>query len=199
MNSNLKRAGYTVDQAHNGAVALAKMKKKTYDMVLMDLQMPVMDGCTAVALFREFEASSLPLLSADLHQRDAAAIRASRAGEESEERGGGAAGFIPESLSRGEILSDVGISKAIVGSFEGNSSAPFKTGAVEEEEEEEEEESSATAEIRRRRQLIIGMSANIDSATRGQALAAGMNAFLSKPFKLEEALQVMRTLSSGAP
>jgi PleD family two-component response regulator len=43
----LTKAGYTVDTAENGAVGLEKMKAKLYDVVLMDLQMPIMDGLEA--------------------------------------------------------------------------------------------------------------------------------------------------------
>ncbi|MBF0399903.1 MAG: response regulator [Magnetococcales bacterium] len=40
----LQHVGHTVTIADNGLEALVCMQKKTYDLVLMDLQMPVMDG-----------------------------------------------------------------------------------------------------------------------------------------------------------
>jgi two-component system sensor histidine kinase/response regulator len=43
----LRKAGYVVDSAENGAIGLDKMKSKLYDVVLMDLQMPIMDGLEA--------------------------------------------------------------------------------------------------------------------------------------------------------
>ena len=33
-----------VDEAHNGAEALEKIKLKEYDLILLDIEMPVMDG-----------------------------------------------------------------------------------------------------------------------------------------------------------
>jgi CheY-like chemotaxis protein len=53
----LRKAGYQVDLAENGqqAVGLYLDKPKGYDLVLMDIQMPVMDGYEATALIREFE------------------------------------------------------------------------------------------------------------------------------------------------
>ena len=51
----LMSAGYQVDCAVNGAVGLEMMKKTHYSFVLMDLQMPVMDGLECVRRFRVFE------------------------------------------------------------------------------------------------------------------------------------------------
>ncbi|GAA5824688.1 hypothetical protein JCM3770_000086, partial [Rhodotorula araucariae] len=45
----LKRMGYTCDLAEDGLVAVEKAQKKRYDLVLMDLNMPRMDGLTATA------------------------------------------------------------------------------------------------------------------------------------------------------
>jgi CheY-like chemotaxis protein len=43
----------TVDIANNGEIAVAKAKENKYDIILMDLQMPVMDGYTATKKIRE--------------------------------------------------------------------------------------------------------------------------------------------------
>lgn len=43
-----------VDVAENGAIAVDMMQHKKYDLVLMDLHMPVMDGFTASMKIREF-------------------------------------------------------------------------------------------------------------------------------------------------
>jgi hypothetical protein len=51
----LKNQPYLLDHAENGKIAVEKFKKSHYDLVLMDLQMPIMDGCTAVKLMREWE------------------------------------------------------------------------------------------------------------------------------------------------
>jgi len=42
----LKRLGYTVDVANNGLEVLALLNQKIYDVILMDLQMPELDGAT---------------------------------------------------------------------------------------------------------------------------------------------------------
>lgn len=51
----LKKTGYTIDIAENGEVAVAKFKGNSYDLVLMDMEMPIMDGYTATRLIREWE------------------------------------------------------------------------------------------------------------------------------------------------
>jgi len=43
------------DIADNGKIAIEKLQKNAYDAVLMDLQMPVMDGYTATERIRNFE------------------------------------------------------------------------------------------------------------------------------------------------
>jgi CheY-like chemotaxis protein len=52
--THLTRAGYgvDVDVAENGQEAVAASNKKAYNLILMDLQMPVMDGFDATNLIR---------------------------------------------------------------------------------------------------------------------------------------------------
>jgi len=50
--------GITCDTASNGEAALLRMSASRYDIVLMDCQMPVMDGYTATQRWRENEESS---------------------------------------------------------------------------------------------------------------------------------------------
>ena len=51
----LKNQGITSDVAENGRVALQKMAETSYDLVLMDIQMPVMGGHEAIKLIRQDE------------------------------------------------------------------------------------------------------------------------------------------------
>ncbi|WP_235972865.1 hybrid sensor histidine kinase/response regulator [Luteimonas sp. MC1895] len=49
--------GITCDTASNGEAAVLRMEASRYDIVLMDCQMPVMDGYTATRRWREMEAA----------------------------------------------------------------------------------------------------------------------------------------------
>ncbi len=51
----LERWGHHVDVAENGQIALAMLAQQSFDVVLMDMMMPVMDGLEATRCFRALE------------------------------------------------------------------------------------------------------------------------------------------------
>ena len=51
----LKNTPYEVDEAENGEIAVSKFKAQAYSLVLMDVQMPVMDGYAATQAIRAWE------------------------------------------------------------------------------------------------------------------------------------------------
>jgi PAS domain S-box-containing protein len=51
----LNKTEHQLETAENGKVAIEMVKKKRYHLVLMDMQMPVMDGYTATEKIREWE------------------------------------------------------------------------------------------------------------------------------------------------
>lgn len=56
----LQKMGYRPDVADNGDVALQKLRQHAYDLVLMDCQMPVLDGYSATRTIRQWEREGRP-------------------------------------------------------------------------------------------------------------------------------------------
>jgi two-component system sensor histidine kinase/response regulator len=54
----LKKTGYVLDQVEDGQAALDRFMTRAYDVVLMDIQMPVLDGFGAVRKIRDWETAN---------------------------------------------------------------------------------------------------------------------------------------------
>jgi signal transduction histidine kinase/ActR/RegA family two-component response regulator len=64
----LTRRGHTVVVAENGELAVERVKRGNFDVILMDVQMPVMDGLTATGEIRKWEvgcqrATRVPIIA----------------------------------------------------------------------------------------------------------------------------------------
>ena len=51
----LKKTKLNIDFASDGKEGISKFKEKKYDLVLMDMQMPITNGFESTKLIREFE------------------------------------------------------------------------------------------------------------------------------------------------
>jgi signal transduction histidine kinase/DNA-binding response OmpR family regulator/HPt (histidine-containing phosphotransfer) domain-containing protein len=75
----LRGVGLVVDVADNGQIAVEKVQAAAYDIVLMDMQMPVMDGLSATRIIRQMpQFNELPIvaMTANAMQADREACRA---------------------------------------------------------------------------------------------------------------------------
>lgn len=65
----LTNGGFTVEHVVNGALAVEEVQKKNYDVVLMDIQMPIMNGIEATKSIRALEGavSKIPIVAMTAH------------------------------------------------------------------------------------------------------------------------------------
>src|SRR5690606_41314940 len=70
---------FKVDEARDGMDALAKIKKNDYDVVLMDIKMPVMDGMDALERLQEIQPD-LPVIMISGHANIDNAVEAVKKG-----------------------------------------------------------------------------------------------------------------------
>jgi CheY-like chemotaxis protein len=90
----LTRAGAAVETAENGQVALTLTGRQSFDAVLMDIQMPVMDGYTAIRELRA-RGSTVPIIALTAH---------AMAGEDRRCRFAGCDGYLTKPVSREDLL-----------------------------------------------------------------------------------------------
>lgn len=63
MKTVLEGFGFSMDIAENGKVAVEKMEQNSYDLILMDLQMPEMNGFEATEYIRHKIKSEIPIIA----------------------------------------------------------------------------------------------------------------------------------------
>ncbi|MEG1521397.1 MAG: response regulator [Bacteroidales bacterium] len=88
---------YTLIRAHNGDEAVDRIQEDNYDLVLMDMKMPGMDGMDAARLIREFN-TEIPIIAVTAYVFEADRQRIMEAGCNA---------FIPKPFNRHELVSTV--------------------------------------------------------------------------------------------
>lgn len=66
-NAILTQFGIHVTEAVNGEIAVEILRKTSFDLVLMDMQMPVMDGVTATIMIRKEISTTIPIVALTAH------------------------------------------------------------------------------------------------------------------------------------
>jgi DNA-binding response OmpR family regulator len=70
----LKKKGYAVHEAHNGRVGLECIAKETFDLIILDMAMPLMSGAQVLEKLKEMKEFKIPILilSADKEEESKA-------------------------------------------------------------------------------------------------------------------------------
>lgn len=80
----LSKSKLDIDYIDNGKTAVAMVKQNLYDMVFMDIQMPIMDGLQATKEIRDWESKSgrqpMPILSLSAHAMEEDRAKSRQAG-----------------------------------------------------------------------------------------------------------------------
>tara|TARA_R110000772_G_scaffold47019_3_gene107596 strand:+ start:10827 stop:13523 length:2697 start_codon:yes stop_codon:yes gene_type:complete len=93
----LSRAGYQIDIANNGLEAIAALAKTQYDLILMDVRMPKLDGISATQEIRKSDASwsTIPIIAMTANAFDTDIERCLASGMNA---------FLPKPVNRRELL-----------------------------------------------------------------------------------------------
>ncbi len=113
----LEKRGHCVVVAPNGARAVALWEQQPFDVVLMDVQMPEMDGFEATAVIREREQRSgahVPIIAMTAHAMKGDEARCLAAGMD---------GYVSKPVDAGKLL-------AIIEGATGDSAAAVGDGSV---------------------------------------------------------------------
>jgi CheY-like chemotaxis protein/signal transduction histidine kinase/HPt (histidine-containing phosphotransfer) domain-containing protein len=78
----LANYGYSVTVEENGALGLERFQKESYDLILMDLMMPVMSGFEAAKEIRKLEShdSHIPIIAVSADRSEGVELRCQEAG-----------------------------------------------------------------------------------------------------------------------
>jgi|WetSurMetagenome_2_1015567.scaffolds.fasta_scaffold07241_2 PAS domain S-box-containing protein len=99
----LKQSNYRVDVAENGLIGVEKYKSAHYDLVLMDIEMPVMDGYTATREIRKWEVEQglepAPIIAVTAH-----ALKE----DEIKSRDAGCTAYLTKPIDKSRLLTAIG-------------------------------------------------------------------------------------------
>ena len=95
----LSGADYEITEAENGEEALAAIAKQRPDLILMDIQLPTMDGYTATSRIKADPAlKSIPIIAVTSY---------ALSGEERKARAAGCDDYVPKPFSPRQLLAKI--------------------------------------------------------------------------------------------
>jgi two-component system cell cycle response regulator DivK len=95
----LASTDYEITEAENGEEALAAITKQRPDLILMDVQMPIMDGYTATRQIKADAAlRSIPIIAVTSY---------ALSGEEKKARAAGCDDYVPKPFSPRQLLAKI--------------------------------------------------------------------------------------------
>jgi len=93
---------YEITEAENGEQALAAVAKQRPDLILMDIQLPIMDGYEATRLIKtDPNLRSIPIIAVTSY---------ALSGEEKKARAAGCDNYVPKPFSPRQLLAKIAIS-----------------------------------------------------------------------------------------
>ena len=95
----LARTDYEITEAENGEAALAAIAKRRPDLILLDIQLPIMDGYTAVRRIKaDPTLQSIPIIAVTSYALN---------GEEKKARAAGCDDYMPKPFSPRQLLAKI--------------------------------------------------------------------------------------------
>ena len=96
----LAKSGVRVDVAGNGVEAIEAVRSRPYDLILMDIQMPELDGVQAARRIRELEGEMghIPIIAVTAHAMK---------GDREKYLQAGMNDYLPKPINRAELLSKI--------------------------------------------------------------------------------------------
>lgn len=199
---SLETDGHQVDRAINGEMALNLMKTEEYDVVLIDINMPILDGYETVQLFRQFEKLSVGLSNAvsevsslsDDYKYSSHGVATIATTQETyntdPEVNVEKISFFDRTKKVAPLTSSIFSSHNLPDPFDTTLTEKLSSNLALTKENIEGSVLNMNPEFHS--QFIIGMSSSVDEETRKKALACGMDYFLPKPFTIGKFMNAIR-------
>ena len=102
VNAYLEDEAVNIEEAQNGEEALERMRNREYDIVLMDLEMPKLDGYEVMRQFRDWEASNR-----ETHQHIVALTAHAMEGAEQKARDAGCDEYLAKPIDKERLLETI--------------------------------------------------------------------------------------------